>query len=112
MPRHVLLTLVLVAFTGVGCGQHAAAPAPGLPPEPPVIVKIADPTGDWGFPTPHAHYSRGPGYPRMTFLFDTLIWKDQPGFVDLLAESWDTPKQASCTGSGCAPRPPGMTAGR
>lgn len=22
---------------------------------------IADPTGDWGYPTPYSHYQRGPG---------------------------------------------------
>jgi peptide/nickel transport system substrate-binding protein len=52
------------------------------------VLTIADPTGDWGFPSPYGHYSRGPGYVRMSLVFDTLVWKDQNGFVPALAESW------------------------
>jgi peptide/nickel transport system substrate-binding protein len=51
-------------------------------------LTIADSTGDWGFPSPYAHYSRGPGYVRMSLIFDTLIWKDENGFVPALAEKW------------------------
>jgi len=50
---------------------------------------IADSTGDWGYPSPYAHYSRGPGYIRMSLIFDTLIWKDEAGFVPALAEDWE-----------------------
>jgi peptide/nickel transport system substrate-binding protein len=53
------------------------------------VITIADTTGDWGFPSPYAHYSRGPGYVRMSLIFDTLIWKDQDGFVPALAEKWE-----------------------
>ena len=49
---------------------------------------IADATGDWGFPSPYAHYSRGPGYVRMSFIFDTLVWKDDEGYLPALAEDW------------------------
>ena len=52
------------------------------------VLTIADPTGDWGFPSPYGHYSRGPGYVRMSMIFDTLVWKDQNGYVPALAESW------------------------
>ena len=51
-------------------------------------LTIADSTGDWGFPSPYGHYSRGPGYIRMSLIFDTLIWKDEDGYVPALAESW------------------------
>ncbi len=53
------------------------------------VLTIADATGDWGFPSPYAHYSRGPGYVRMSLVFDTLIWKDENGFVPALAEKWE-----------------------
>ena len=53
------------------------------------VLTIADATGDWGFPSPYAHYSRGPGYVRMSLIFDTLIWKDENGFVPALAEKWE-----------------------
>ena len=43
---------------------------------------------DWGFPAPYFHYPRGPGYLRMSMVFDTLIWKDTRGFVPMLATEW------------------------
>lgn len=52
------------------------------------MMTIADYTGDWGFPSPYGHYSRGPGYIRMSLIFDTLIWKNEDGYVPALAESW------------------------
>jgi len=53
------------------------------------MITIADSTGDWGYPSPYGHYSRGPGYVRMSLIFDTLVWKDENGFVPALAESWE-----------------------
>ncbi len=52
------------------------------------VYTIGDTTGDWGFPSPYAHYSRGPGYTQMSFIFDTLVWKDESGYVGALAEDW------------------------
>ncbi len=43
---------------------------------------------DWGFPAPYFHYPRGPGYLRMSMVFDTLIWKDAKGFIPMLADTW------------------------
>jgi len=51
-------------------------------------IRIADSTGDWGYPNPYKHYPRGPGFVRMSWVFDTLIWKDQNGFIPALADSW------------------------
>ena len=50
---------------------------------------IADATGDWGYPSPYAHYPRGPGYVLMSFIFETLVWKDANGFVPQLAKGWE-----------------------
>ncbi|MBW1990794.1 MAG: hypothetical protein JRI59_01420, partial [Deltaproteobacteria bacterium] len=50
---------------------------------------IGDAQGDWGFPSPLSHAPRGPGYLRVSFLFDTLVWKDARGFVPALAQSWE-----------------------
>ena len=52
------------------------------------MIRIADPSGDYGYPTPHGHYSRGSGYIQMSLIFDTLVWKDVDGFVPALADSW------------------------
>jgi peptide/nickel transport system substrate-binding protein len=49
---------------------------------------IADSTGDWGYPSPYAHYARGPGYVLMSFIFETLVWKDATDFVPQLAREW------------------------
>jgi peptide/nickel transport system substrate-binding protein len=50
---------------------------------------IADSTGDWGYPSPYLHYARGPGYIRMSFIFETLVWKDASGFIPQLAKEWE-----------------------
>lgn len=59
-------------------------------------IRIADSRGDWGYPNPYRHYPRGPGYVRMIWVFDTLIWKDQNGYIPALAETWsfDAGRQA------------------
>jgi peptide/nickel transport system substrate-binding protein len=49
---------------------------------------IADATGDWGYPSPYLRYARGPGYIRTSFIFDTLIWKNENGFIPALAKEW------------------------
>jgi len=45
--------------------------------------------GDSGFPAPYSHYPRGGGYVYMSFIFDTLVWKNETGYVPALAESWE-----------------------
>jgi peptide/nickel transport system substrate-binding protein len=52
-------------------------------------IRIADDRGDHGPPNPFRHYPRGSGYVRMSWVFDTLVWKDEGGqFVPALARSW------------------------
>jgi len=50
-------------------------------------IRIADSKGDWGFPNPYRHYPRGPGYIRMSWVFETLLWKDEKGYIPALAKS-------------------------
>ena len=50
---------------------------------------IADSAGDWGYPSPYLYYARGPGYTRMSFIFETLVWKDASGFIPQLAKEWE-----------------------
>jgi len=78
-----LLTLALAALP-VGCGNNAQPDGSKL-----VTYVIGDATGDWGYPSPYLHYSRGPGYVRMSLVFDTLVWKDDQGFTPALAEEWE-----------------------
>jgi peptide/nickel transport system substrate-binding protein len=84
MKRKVIVTLLtlvlLLSGTLLGCTTS------------PVEVSsytIADTAGDYGYPSPYTHYSRGPGYTRMSFIFETLVWKDASGFVPQLAEEWE-----------------------
>jgi len=51
-------------------------------------IRIADSKGNWGYPNPYRHYPRGPGYVRMSWVFDTLIWKDDKGYIPALAKKW------------------------
>lgn len=61
-------------------------------------IRIADSKGDWGYPNPYRHYPRGPGYVRMSWVFDTLIWKDDKGYIPALAKKWTyDPKSLSFT---------------
>jgi len=69
--------LLLAVFCTVQAADDAA-----------MELTIADYIGDWGYPSPYGHYSRGPGYVRMSLIFDTLVWKDENGYVPALAESW------------------------
>jgi peptide/nickel transport system substrate-binding protein len=79
----VLLLCAAAVLGGCGGGGPRAGAGDGN------IYTIADSTGDWGFPSPYAHYTRGPGYIRMSFIFDTLLWKDDKGYVPALAKSWE-----------------------
>lgn len=89
----VLTVLLLLLFTMAGCGGNDAAdqePADNQVETQSEIATytIADSTGDWGFPAPYSHYARGPGYIRMSYIFDTLVWKDDRGYVPALANEW------------------------
>ena len=73
-----------------------AAPTPTLVPTPtpmptptPAPVALTLPGDDWGYPSPFTFYPRGPGYLRMSFIFDTLTWKDEKGIIPWLADSWE-----------------------
>ncbi len=52
------------------------APSQPLGPAPRPTVRI--PGGSFGFPSPFA-YNGGPGYWRVSYLYDTLLWKDSTG---------------------------------
>jgi peptide/nickel transport system substrate-binding protein len=45
--------------------------------------------GDWGYPTPFAHYPRGPGGFKMCLIFDSLLERDEKGLIPWLAETYE-----------------------
>ncbi len=82
--RKILFLLILISLLllSLSCSSQADTSAHE-------IIKIGDTTGDWGFPSPYGMYSRGPGYIRMSLIFDTLVWKDKEGnTIPMLAGSW------------------------
>ena len=100
-----ILWLALLVLILAGIGLYSAGG--GTPPQQHYL--IGDPQGDWGFPSPFAHNPRGPGYLRVSFLFDTLIWKDAKGFIPGVSSSlrvpfaagsylarWQTPYRRRC----------------
>ncbi len=74
----VLCLMVCLVILGAGIGT------PSFSSE----VRIGDGKGDWGYPNPYRHYPRGPGYVRMSLVFDSLIWKDANGYIPCLAKTW------------------------
>lgn len=50
-------------------------------------LKIA--SEDYGYPSPYTFYPRGPGYIRMSLLFDTLVWKDENGITPWLSDRYE-----------------------
>lgn len=45
--------------------------------------------GDWGYPNPYAHYSRGPGAYKMRLIFDSLLERGEEGMIPWLAKSYE-----------------------
>jgi len=77
----VLACTVLLGLTGCG-DRQAVGDSTGTP----VVLKLEG--GDWGFPDPWKHYSRGPGGYKMELIFDSLLEKDEKGLIPWLAEKW------------------------
>lgn len=67
----------------------AATPVLAATTPTPAPVTLTLPGDDWGYPSPFTFYPRGPGYIRMSFIFDTLTWKDEKGIIPWLADSWE-----------------------
>ncbi len=86
-----LWVTALILLLAVGCGGAATDKKSAVPQSKSDswIMTIADTTGDWGLPNPYGHYLRGPGYIRMTLVFDTLVWKNETGYGPGLAKTWE-----------------------
>lgn len=78
LPKAIVILMAITLLVSPACPSGSPGDS----------YTIADPTGDWGYPSPYAHYSRGPGYIRMSFIFETLVWKDDTQFVPQLAYQW------------------------
>lgn len=76
-----LITIFLLLITGSSINCQAQTQTR--------IVKLSGGT-DWGYPSPFSFYSRGPGYYKMALIFDTLVERNETGYIPWLAESWET----------------------
>ncbi len=86
MRRREFLSLLFKSLVVTGC--LPASSGPGPTPVSPGDMVLRLPGGDFGFPGPFT-YSRGPGYIRMSLIFDTLVWKDSDGLIPWLATAWE-----------------------
>lgn len=95
---YILLTLLTAACLLVaGCGSQQAV-APDNKATTQTIAEIKLPGEDWGLPSPFTFYPRGPGYVHLSFIYDTLTWKDSKQVIPWLAEKWQTsPDQLTWT---------------
>ncbi len=82
IPRSAFLLLVasLSTLTALSCNKREKTGKEST-------LQIV--SRNYGYPTPFAHYPRGPGYVLTSFIFDSLVWKDKTGFIPLLCTSWE-----------------------
>jgi peptide/nickel transport system substrate-binding protein len=88
LPLRYWGMLILCIFLFLPTGVSAQSPSKD--------IRIGDGKGDWGYPNPYKHYPRGPGYLRMAWVFDTLVWKNEKGYIPALARSWRYDADALC----------------
>jgi ABC-type dipeptide transport system, periplasmic component len=89
--RHRKLLLFLAVFVAAAVGLlllHVATSPTQVGSGPQTLtLKVA--AEDYGYPSPYTFYPRGPGYLRMSLLFDTLVWKDENGIIPWLSDRYE-----------------------
>ncbi|WP_350344606.1 ABC transporter substrate-binding protein [Proteinivorax tanatarense] len=84
MKKSLLVILVVcMVFSIVGCGSEDVVNEGD---DDLRIIRIDD--SNLGYPSVYTVSPRGRGYLLMSFIFDTLTWKDENGVVPMLAEDW------------------------
>ena len=76
------ISFCFVLFALFGCNQKTPSPDGSVE-----ELKLAG--GDYGLPSPFTFYPRGPGYLQISYIYDTLVWKDEKGIIPWLAERWE-----------------------
>ncbi|SDK18208.1 ABC transporter substrate-binding protein [Natronincola ferrireducens] len=89
--------IVMMVFSLIGCsstteegsaGETVANEVEEDKNTEPVVIRQEG--GDWGYPSPYLHYSRGPGGYKMQLSFDSLLERDEDGLIPWLAKEWET----------------------
>ena len=84
----IILLLITVIFNITGCAKKPTEEnAANVSNDETLVVRLEG--GDWGFPSPFAHYSRGPGMSKMRLIYDSLLEKGKNGLIPWLAKDWD-----------------------
>jgi len=84
-----LTLLVAILFSLTGCGPKPSDKSnagQSSADHTPLVIRLEG--GDWGFPSPFAHYSRGPGSSKMKLIYDSLLEKGEKGLIPWLAKEW------------------------
>lgn len=82
-----LLLILSLILASVGCSSNKTSGDNINSVQKPLVLNLEG--GDWGYPTPYGHYSRGPGVYKMTLIFDSLLERGEEGMIPWLAEKWD-----------------------
>lgn len=87
----LMLLVLLFAFTGLACSTSTVQKD---------NVQVQDQRTEervlrideenLGYPSVYTVSPKGRGYLLMSFIFDTLTWKDEKGVIPLLAEKWES----------------------
>ncbi len=72
-------------------GIQKQAVSPATLPGQVEVIHLAG--GDYGYPSPYAHYPRGPGGYKMCLIFDSLLERSDKGMIPWLAEKWQITDQ-------------------
>jgi len=88
---NTVMAIVLVTTLGLtGCSNSKPSESKSENTNKPVVISLEG--GDWGYPTPFSHYSRGPGVFKMNLIFDSLLERGEKGYIPWLADKWDISK--------------------
>lgn len=81
------LLLLLTTFTA-GCAREETPEVVDKDQPQGTVDVIRLEGGDWGYPSPYAHYPRGPGGFKTALIFDSLLERDENGLIPWLAEEY------------------------
>ena len=88
--RFLLLIILFFLAASSACDRESSTTAKNQDPEhqgaAPLVIRLEG--GDWGYPSPFAHYPRGPGGFKMALIFDSLLERDEKGLIPWLAENY------------------------
>ena len=86
-----VIAMALIATLGLtGCSSSKPVESKIETTKKPVVINLEG--GDWGYPTPFSHYSRGPGSFKMALIYDSLLERGEKGYIPWLADQWDISK--------------------